>query len=316
MTRLLLPIALSVALSPLVFATPAAADFRTGDVHVAAGQVIEDDLVTAGGDAFIEGTIEGDLVSMGGDVRVVGVVEGDVLSAGGHVSVEGRVEGDVLTSGGNVHVVGEVEGEVQTAGGTLMLGDRGVVEGETHTEGSGVSAAPSILERARETVSNLVTRAASFALVFLLALGIRYAGRRRYDETQRAMVADPVRAAMTGFLGVLAAIAGIVVLAITVIGIPFAVLGAIALCGLGYGGLAMSATVVGAALPMENLKGQEIGQIAMGAVALYLASMVPTVGGLVLVVATIWGIGALLMTRKCRSSEGLRGGGPYRTQAA
>ena len=85
-----------------------------------------------------------------------------------------------------------------------------------------------------------------------------------------------------------------------------------------YVGLAAAATVIGAALPLEGLKGQEVLQLALGVGVLFFASIVPTVGTVASVAFACLGFGALIRTRfRTDPPEDLPSGeGAYRTPAA
>ena len=71
---------------------------KTGrDIVVEEGEKVDGDVVAVGGDVTIKGTVTGDVVAVGGDVFVAstGVVEGNAVSVGGEVKKEpgARVKG-------------------------------------------------------------------------------------------------------------------------------------------------------------------------------------------------------------------------------
>lgn len=77
-----------------------AADYQSGEtITIAAGQVIDDDLVLTGNRIIVDGTINGDLVVMGGDVTVNGVVKGSLLVGSRSLILNGRVEGSLYNGG-------------------------------------------------------------------------------------------------------------------------------------------------------------------------------------------------------------------------
>ena len=86
-----------VALLTLVLVPAArAAEFiEGGEVVIAAGEVIQDDLYVSAGSLVVDGTVLGDLVATGGTITVNGRVEGDVLAAGQSVRINGTVLDDV-----------------------------------------------------------------------------------------------------------------------------------------------------------------------------------------------------------------------------
>lgn len=293
------------ALSSSVFAQSVV---RFGDdVRIVAGQTVED-VATMGGDVHVEGNVDGDVATMGGDVWVHGRVEGDVASMGGDVHVAGIVEGDVVSAGGRVTIEpgGRVEGEIADHHGAF-------------TPPSGdfsfhVDHEPSFLQKAESAVEGFAAKSASFLFLLLLAFGFQTLARERFDTTQVALVKKPARTFLIGLLTKVAAVVGIILAAISLIGIPAAIAGGIGLALATHLGLAAVAGVVGALLPMENLKERDGLRVAMGVGVLFMVSLIPYAGFLALFVASCWGLGALIDTRigKRPSPEG---DGPFRTPA-
>lgn len=76
-----------------------AADIRSGDrVVIAAGEVIDDDLIVSASTIQVDGTITGDLVASGADVIVNGTVQGSAILAGQTLTLNGQVDGSVYAS--------------------------------------------------------------------------------------------------------------------------------------------------------------------------------------------------------------------------
>lgn len=138
----------------------------------------------------------------------------------------------------------------------------------------------------------------------------------RLAKAKAQLVAQPWHALGVGFLGLLGALAAIVAACLTVIGIPIGVLLAIALPLAGIVGVGISASVVGALLPIEALRDQPVKQVAAGALSLAVVSLVPVLGALVGLAAAFAGVGALLTSQEHRLFGRGRGPGsmgPYRT---
>lgn len=97
-----LPIAV-VAILLLLFGagTVSASDIRSGDtLTIAAGQVIDDDLVVFANTIVINGIVNGDLVAFGNSVTVNGTVNGSAVLGGQSLQVSGTIKG-TLYGGGN-----------------------------------------------------------------------------------------------------------------------------------------------------------------------------------------------------------------------
>ncbi|MCY3972339.1 MAG: hypothetical protein OXG74_20590, partial [Acidobacteria bacterium] len=79
-----------------------------------------------------EGEVVNDIVSIGGDVKVDGQVRGDAVSVGGEAKINGRVTGEVVAFGGNVELGPEAEvwGDILTVGGRVRREDGASVLGE------------------------------------------------------------------------------------------------------------------------------------------------------------------------------------------
>lgn len=88
------------------------------DVSVAAGERVEQDLLTIGGRLVVDGDAGGDAVALDGDVVVRGHVAGDALALGGRVILEpgARVDGNAFSLFGGVDVAegAEVGGRVRS----------------------------------------------------------------------------------------------------------------------------------------------------------------------------------------------------------
>ncbi len=275
-----------------------------------ASAVSADDRLAMGEKVMIaEGERVDDVASMGGDVTVAGIAEGDVVSMGGDVFVLGRVEGDVASAGGSVRVEGTVEGDVATAGGQVTFGPNGRVEGRVQTHGERFAPAAHHEESA---LGAFVRRVGAFALLFLLAFGFRFAATDRFHTLRATMVKAPLKTPLMGLAFFCAAVVAILGSAVTVVGIPVAAVLAFALVLAVYLGLAMSAAVLGAVLPWEKLRGRENLQLAAGVGALFFLSLLPFVGNLALLVAALFGLGAVAMTRLGGKPLTPASEGPYR----
>ncbi|MEZ4252311.1 MAG: hypothetical protein R3B99_29205 [Polyangiales bacterium] len=234
------------------------------------------------------------VATFGGNVDVAGEVVENVVTVGGNVVVrEGAVvRGDVMTTGGNVHVHrgGEVQGRMITTGGEVDVEDGAHVD---HTPLVTSRASREETSALRETLSSAVKH----ALLFLLGLLLIGVFRERHANLARVMVERPTRTALVGFLGMVGAIVLTIVLVVTLIGIPGAVVVGMGTFLAVYAGIAVTASVLGAVLPFRSLGGRPVAQLAVGILVLFLLSLVPIVGGVVGFVVASLGLGAMLTTR-------------------
>lgn len=152
----------------------------------------------------------------------------------------------------------------------------------------------------------------SFALVFVVALGWRRFFPEGFDDVRANLVRSPVRSVVRGFVISALALSLVVLLIVSVVGIPFAFAVGCALSMASYVGLAIGCSLLGAALPLEALKGNEVKQLAAGTAAAFLLVQVPFLGPLVGATLAMAGIGSLRFQTKPAG----HGAHPYRDAAS
>lgn len=316
---------------------------NTGGLDVLIRGTVSGNVSTEGGSVRLEGRVEGNMAT-GGGALAMGTeagVDGNVQTGGGPVALGtgARIEGNV-NSGGAPVALGEgarIDGEVCTGGGPLVLGPDAQIDREGCVSSAAMGAMGAIQAaqalaapdgaRAQSDEScattfatahaeepSLLARIGGFCLMLLMVLGFRALLPERFAVARAEVVKQPARDAAVGF----AAFAGLAVvtlgLAITVVGIPAAFVSGTALAGGGVLGAALSASVVGAALPITAWATGEhdTKRIAAGIAVLFALSWIPWVGSACLFAASCVGIGALVRTRQGQSPTDA---GPYRTAA-
>jgi cytoskeletal protein CcmA (bactofilin family) len=247
-----------------------------------------------------------------GDVLVNrGETTKDVLVADGNVTVRGTVDGDLAVADGDVALRGHVTGNVVTFAGTAILGRRAHVDGDLLYGDKKPKVAPGaqvdgkIKKFKAEDFSGgaiawrigvwlAVTISMLVLGLILLALFPKAA-----DAVARTAKARTGRAALIGLLTFfLVPLAGIIAL-ITVVGIPLGaglLLAVLPIYGLAY---TASAFVVGR---LVSKQGARILAFIIGVAILRVLALVPFLGGLVWFLATILGLGALMVaTQRARA---------------
>lgn len=123
----------------LIFSVPVSAtEFKSGGkVVIPSSQIIDDDLVTAGGNVDIDGTINGDLIVASGNVKIAGYVNGSVIATCGVLEVTGRVANDIVAMGGTIEINNSVLDNALLAGGTVILKEYGSIGKDLHV-GAGI----------------------------------------------------------------------------------------------------------------------------------------------------------------------------------
>jgi cytoskeletal protein CcmA (bactofilin family) len=99
-------------------------------------------VVLLGGEIKVSGEAQKDLYAFGGDVELTGRVDQDARVAGGRVTIGPSAEilGDVAIAGGQIEIEGKVSGEVHVAGGSVKL--NGPVGGDVEVHAGQLEIGP------------------------------------------------------------------------------------------------------------------------------------------------------------------------------
>lgn len=188
-----------------------------------------------------------DRVRVGASVHVAPdeVVNGDVVAVLGSVDVSGRVTGDVVSVGGSVNLGPDavVEGEVVVVGGTLNRAPGSVVEGgieEVAWGGPNVRfGGPEFHAPFLEGVGGLIMTVIWVIVLGALAALMYLLARRPVERMAYRISQSPWKAALVGLVAQIlffpVLILSIVLLAISIIGIPLLLAVPFALVALAIG---------------------------------------------------------------------------------
>jgi hypothetical protein len=176
-----------------------------------------------------------DIMRMGRNVTVEEneVVNGDVALFGGSADIKGEVDGDVNVFGGNVQLGPKsvVTGDLNVVGGTLRRDSGSRVDGDVNEVGGRFSAraVPGFIGNTFVgRIGSLAGTLARVGLIMVLALAAMAFGRNAVGRIADYAAIDPVRSSLVGFLAELLflplLLVTIVVLAISIIGIPLLLL--------------------------------------------------------------------------------------------
>lgn len=305
----------------------AAEETRTGGtVIVEADETIDEDLNAFAGTVIVRGTVDGDLTAFSGNVFVEGEVTGDVEAFAGNVRINGTVAGDVNAAAGNVFLAegGRVGGQFEVGAGNIVI--NGEI-GETARLGAGsITVGPSAvvggdlaydgdLELAdgadiggavrREDNLNvgfegpLVPSWVGWAyglLVNLLlgAVALLVFPRFSTGVADRA-TADPLRSGGVGLLLFVGIPVLLVVLFISLVGIPLGLVGILAYPILLWLGYVYGSFAVGTWLLARTDTDSRWAALAAGLLVVSAIGLVPILGGLVQFLVLLLGLGALAL---------------------
>lgn len=303
-----------------------------GDLVVAGGDVVitgsvRDDLIAIGGNVSLDGSVGQSVRALGGKVRVEGAIAKDAMVAGGTLTFgpASTIRGDALLAGGEVDLGGS-SGAIRAAASTIRLAGRApsvdaaagrlVIESSAKIKGplsyrantpaeipEGAVTGPVSYVQAEESPTRgfpialwlWFLMASAFTGALLAALMPRIAGMGASTLLRR-----PVASLVVG-LGLSALLPGaFVTLAITVIGIPLALLILSAFPPLFFVSWLLSGAALGYwirqrfARPMSD-RGARALEAFIGVVILAAVLGIPFLGFLLMLVGGWMGLGALCL---------------------
>ena len=233
-------------------------------------------------------------VAIGGSVTIAGHVRRDAVAIGGSVTLEpgARVEGDAVAIGGAVSVAegATLEGDNVSLGGTIPTTVGSMVRW--------VVGGPHMFSMFRFAAR--LTRA---VLLFVIALLIAVAFPGALTRIGTYLVNRPGLSALGGFALLLGFVPLVVLLAVTIIGIPLIPVAVISLVALLLFGFTVSAGWLGEKLPFLRENKTPLRTVALGGVVLVLVGLIPWIGTVVVVLAAVVAAGATLLSRFGRRVE-------------
>lgn len=323
--RRVLAVAIALLAALAIVPAPALAEERVGgDVIVAEGETIEGDLQVLAGRVVVRGTVTGDLRGAAGSIVVEGTVEGNVEAAAGSIRIDGTVGGDVELGAGSVVIDGTIGGDASIGADSLTFLDGGRIDGNLRYDAGTVTGLTAetvggTAERVDdvrgpfglESVSVPSWLEVLWGFLASLLLGVLLLGLL---PAASAGVTGRVTGRPLGSMGVgLLALIGwpilMALVAITIVGIPIAVLGILLYVlalwiGFVYGAVGLGVWLLGLADREHRW-----GALLLGLALASLVGLVPILGGIVQFLLLLLGLGALAATlaRRLRGRPRERG---------
>lgn len=297
----------------------------SGDAAIAAGSIevygnIGDDLRAAGGMVSVSGRVGGDALLVGDSVSLGPHSEfgGRAWIAGNEVVIGGRLRNGLKIYGKNVLLLGEVAGPVEIhaerieilssariLGNVTYSGDHEIKIDPLATISGRVERKPGIFEAYRPHLEFPVwTALRPLLLLSLLAAGtLLYALFPRFIQTTSQTIgASPLKSIVLGAAIFFSLPPVILLLIITIIGIPIAMaLLALYTTGLLIGYLAVAFFVGHTLLGIAHRRRPDPGfvwrtvALAVALVILMLARHLPYIGDMLIFVALFSGLGAIVL---------------------
>jgi cytoskeletal protein CcmA (bactofilin family) len=291
------------------------------------------DALLAGGGVSISERIGGDLYATGASVLIDGPVAGNARLAGGHVEISkhGQVFGKTTLIGGRVTVLGkagrqltvfgehvmldgEIAGNVTIASRTLSIGPNARVAGKLTYRGSvPAQADPAAVingginylsfdfeDETYQPVARVVAWVGVIAFtvgLFLIGMLAIILAPQSTAHMSRLARGRPVSSLALGLVAIVCVPIAVVLLMLTVVGIPFAFMlllswPMILIFGYLAGVMAVSDAVAG---PSADAKGRRIFLLAMGLGVMVLFARVPFAGWCIGMLLLVMGVGAMAL---------------------
>lgn len=270
------------------------------------GQVVGD-LYVGAGNTVISGQITDDVVIVGGNTTITGSIGGDVRVIGGQTTITGTVGGDIFVMGGSLTAGGETLGDVDFIGGHFVLAPSAMVGGDvTYRSDRRAEVSPEAYIVGELTYDKTLAQRlgvlqagnTSFATglaallgawLFLKLLMLVFASLVIYwlllgplEKVVKTAFTHSGKLVVTGFAAIVAVPVLVLILAITIIGLPLAVI-----LGLFYGGTLLASkllagAVFGVWLDRKIFKRENWQptwkNVLLGTLAFFILSYVPIVG--------------------------------------
>ncbi len=295
-------------------------DIRCAGGIVALNGAVLGDFVATGGkiDIARNASIFGHLVSSGGRVMLDGRVKGNVKNASGTFTLNGTIERDFKARSGKILINGEVQGQTEIAARTIELGSgalfgkdvrywnesasldfKNSLQGGTATYDEGLDFENGNLRYLGFASMVMLIWYLVTALVMIFL--IQYLFSQTFKSAANTIQNNPLKSLGLGFLFLIGVPILVVVLFMTLLGIPVAMLTLIS-----YLAVILFATVIVALLISNWLNNRyyqasrrngKIAILAFGIlVILHLISITPFVGPLVMLLLACTAFGAILLS--------------------
>lgn len=292
------------------------------DAFLAGGSItvsgdIKDDLRIVSGNVTITGSVGGDLMIAGGQVQVISgaSIAGDVVVAGGTVMMDGSIDGNMRVIGGKASIDGTIAGSVSakveqlTIGSAATIGNglsyqsrKEAVISESADIQGGIDfsplKAPNRENVARGLVAALaVVKTATFLMFLAAALVVGLLWKKFTNDGASRLGSNFWGSLGWGLIMVIVTPVVGIALAVTVIGIPLAILIFLTYCLGLFIACILSPVVLGAWLIKWITKSAtpkvDWVAIILGVVVFNLVGIIPVLGGLFKMVLLLSVVGSL-----------------------
>lgn len=312
-------------------------NYFAGGESVLLSGIVSGDAYVAGNSVVVEGTVKGDLLVAGSDLDIRGTVTGDIRAIAGNITISGKVGGNLTLGAGKVLIAdsaalggsivagaGDLNiaapvGKGITAGvGRLYLADKVggdldywseeelVMSGDATVSGTLTRhAVPKSEKRPQQLAAGAVAGVAlGFKLIEMLGLLLIGVIMLRVIPLYTAGVITEINkkpwlSLLIGFIALIMVPVTILVLLTTIIGIPLALVGALAFLLLLTFAKIFAALFLGIKVVGYFAKSPSpYASLTVGFVLYYALFLVPVLGWLAVAVLYLMAVGGLALHRK------------------
>lgn len=304
----------------LLFLIPAAvnaAEFRAGDT-INIDEPIDDDLfatgaeitvnapvrsiTAAGGMITIDAPVHGDVIAAGGLITINAVIDGKVIAAGGEIAIDDTIGTNVILAGGRVDLKENAKitrDAVINAGTAKNAGTVGGTLQVTAEEFENTGTAGEVIFRQQEEEDDggisILNILVSIGFLILGLILIRFVPAPFFAVRQEVLQ-DPVRTTLIGFGALILGAVLLLLLAITIIGLPTALLlGMFLVVAILLASLFVSSAFGTAIARRAGWTIGSMGAFVMGFILLHLIFLIPVAGIITRIIVVSMGFGALLV---------------------
>lgn len=295
--------------------------------HISLAANVDGGLYAAGGHVHLDGKVARNARIAGGNVEVGpnAAVQGGLTIGGGQVEVNGQVGKYLQVGAARARIDGHVGGDVDVASGSLDVGPGAVIDGlltyygprpATVAAGAQIRGGVHYVER-KQWGYGVHPRLRGFgAGAWLWLIGWMVVGSVLLTlwpgfarSVTNVALHRPWMALLLGFVVAVCAPIAVVLLLISVIGIPLALLAfCLYLTLLPIGFLASAAALGEWLLPRvrrggEISEGQRILMLLGVMVVLFVVTRIPVLGGIGVLLVVLVGVGSLMMASVARYRE-------------
>ena len=305
---------LYIASSTVAVLHPVRDDVFAAGENVSIDADVGGDVFAAGNSIRINGRVKDDVLAAGNDVQIRTVEADDIMAAGANVRIESKtVTGSVLAAGDKIRIAGTIAGDVRTAGSDVVIASGTTIAGDLVTYGErepvmeeGASVGGEVrheqVERgqySRGDQARIGNWVRSVVTWFAAGVLLLYLFRGATAEVLDQGFARSGRSLGIGVLAAVLVLPAVLLLALTVVGLPLAALvlllaGAHLIVAHAFATLLIGSWVMTRFFKAAAASGLKWQHVLLGAVLLKTAALVPIVGWLTVCLLTLLAWGALL----------------------